>query len=141
MLWICTWTGLNGHYELPFHAQGQYKVAFSLNLEEWFGEPVFEDDGFATQFWNNQTTLAAANVIPLSTGQSAPGIDARLGNAVTPPVITPVTPKPPVHHKRKHCRRGYVKKKIKGKARCVRRHKHRHHRHHHKGARLFRVTH
>jgi hypothetical protein len=130
VLWICTWTDPSGHYDLPFHSQGQYKVAFSLTLEEWFGEEVWEDDGFATQFWNNQTTLAAANVIPLATGQAVGGIDARLGNSVAQPVVTPIAPAPPVvHPRRKHCRRGYVKKKVKGKVRCVKRH--RHHRHHH----------
>lgn len=138
-LLTCNWTAADGSYSLPFLPEDQYKVVFSISFSEWFGEEVWweEDDGFATQFWNNQATVAAANVIPLSTGQSVPGIDARLGNAVTPPVITPVTPPPPPpHHRRKHCRRGYVKKKIKGKVRCVKRHR-RHRRHHHR-ARLAR---
>lgn len=140
-LLTCSWTAADGSYALPFLPGDQYKVVFSIDFSEWFGEPASEDDGFATQFWNNQTTLAAANAIPLATGQSVGGIDARLASSVTPPVITPVTPKPPVHRKRKHCRRGYVKKKVKGKVRCVKRHKHRRHRHHHAAQRpRFRVT-
>lgn len=130
-LLTCSWTAADGGYSLHFLPGDQYKVVFSIDFSEWFGEPGGEDDGFATQFWNNQTTLAAANVIPLATGQSVGGIDARLGNSVTPPVITPITPQPPaVHHRRRHCRKGYVRKKIKGKVRCVKRHKHRRHHHH-----------
>lgn len=135
-LLTCSWTKADGSYSLPFLPGDQYKVVFSINFGEWFGEPASEDDGFPTQFWNNQTTLAAANVIPLAAGQSVPGINAKLGNAATPPVITPVTPV--VHHRRKRCRKGYVRKKVKGKVRCVKRHKHHHHRHHHGGARIAR---
>jgi hypothetical protein len=128
-LWICTRTLSNGSYELPFHSKGQYKVAFSVNLAEWFGEAEFiaeEEDGYPTQFWNSQTTLAAANVVPLATGQAVPGVDARLGPPPTPPVVTPPVKKK--HHK--HCRRGLKRKKVKGKVRCVKPHKHHRHRHH-----------
>ena len=139
-LQICNWTEPGGAYELPFLPSNQYKVVFSIDFEEWFGEEGFEeDDGYPTQFWDNQTTLAAANVIPLSTGQSIGGIDARLGTPV-PPVVTPPPTTPPVAHHKKHkrCRKkGYVKKKVKGKVRCVKRHKHRHRRHHRGVARPF----
>jgi hypothetical protein len=128
-LWICTRTETNGTYELPFHSKGQYKVVFSVNIAEWFGE---EEDGFPNQYWNNQATLAAANVVPLASGQAVFGIDARLGPPAPTVVVPPVVVKTPVHHKRKHCRKGFVRKKIKGKARCVRRHRHPHH----AGARL-----
>jgi hypothetical protein len=141
-LWVCDWTDSSGRYELPFLSKGQYKVAFSLEFREFFGEEVFpgeENDGYPTQFWNNQTSLATANAILLSTGQAASGIDARLGTP--PPVVTPVTSHPIAHRKkpRKHCRKGFVKKKVKGKARCVKRHKHRHRRQHHRAARPFRL--
>jgi len=136
-LWICTRTEPNGTYELPFHSKGQYKVVVSVNIAEWFGEEEFiaeEEDGFPSQYWNNQTTLAAANVVPLATGQAVPGIDARLGPPA-PTVVVPPVVKAPVHHKRKHCRKGFVRKKVKGKVRCIRRHRHRRH---HAGARLDR---
>ncbi|MGN6664621.1 MAG: MSCRAMM family protein [Solirubrobacterales bacterium] len=137
-LWICNWTDSSGHYELPFLSKGQYKVAFSLEFREFFGEEAFpgeESDGYPTQFWNDQTSLAAANPITLATGQSAPGIDAHLG---TPPVVIPPSPPPVVHHpkKHKHCHKGFVKKKVEGKVRCVKRHKHRRHRGHRRVARL-----
>lgn len=136
-LWICTWTEPNGTYELPFHSKGQYKVVFSVNIAEWFGETEFiaeEEDGYPTQFWNSQATLAAANVVPLATGQAVSGIDARLGPP-PPPVVLPPVAKTPVHH-RKHCRKGFVRKKVKGKMRCVKRHRHRHRRHHRALARV-----
>ncbi len=146
-LWICTRTEPNGSYELPFHSKGQYKVVFSVNIAEWFGEEEFiaeEEDGFPNQYWNSQATLAAANVVPLATGQAVSGIDARLGPPA-PTVVVPPVVKTPVHHKRRHCRKGFKRKKVKGKVRCVRRHKH--HRHHRSLARipreqrpLFRVS-
>ena len=142
---VCTWT-FEGEYEIPFLPAGQYKVVFSLDRNEWFGVDWFEDaDAFPTQFWNNQTTLAGASVIPFGVGQVATGIDARLGTApptgggqspppvnpppaATPPVTLPVAPRAT----KKHCRKGFVRKKVKGKVRCVKRKKHR--RHHHRRA-------
>ncbi|MGN6257942.1 MAG: hypothetical protein ACTHN3_09385 [Solirubrobacterales bacterium] len=121
----CRWSDAQGAYELPRLPPGQYKVGFSLEEEEF-------DDGFATQFWNNQPTFATANVIPLATGQTVTGIDARLGSpppvAQSPAVVTP-PPAPPVRKHKKHCRKGLKRKKIKGKYRCVKPKKH--HRHHH----------
>jgi Carboxypeptidase regulatory-like domain len=141
VLWTCTETDGGGNYSLPYLAGGQYKVVFSIDLNEWFEEEIYEetDDGFLTEFWNNQTTLAAANVVPLSTGQSQTGIDAILS---TPPVTPPGTPPaqvigppssvtPPVTTPRKRkCRRGFRRKKVRGKVRCVKVRKHRRHRHH-----------
>jgi hypothetical protein len=144
-LTVCTWT-FEGEYEIPFLPAGQDKVVFSLDRNEWFGVEFFEDaDGFPTQFWNNQTTLAAANTIPLGVGQGVSGIDARLGtpssgggqSVSTPPVTLPspitIAPKP-----KKHCRKGFKRKKVKGKYRCVKRKHHRRH-HHRSSARVSSV--
>lgn len=140
-LWSCTETDGAGAYSLEHLSQGQYKVVFSIDFEEWFeGEEGFEeDDGYPTQFWNNQTTLAAANVIPIATGGAVSGVDARLGPpAPTPPVVTPPTVTPPMTPpvakspvKKRKCPRGKKLKKVKGKARCVKKRKHRKHRHRH----------
>jgi len=142
----CTYTSDSGDYELSFLPAGQYKVAFSLDRDEWFGGESFEDaDGFPTQFWNGQATLAAASVISLAGGQEASGIDARLGSSPpsgesAPPVTinVPPAPAPAVsvkasatsssHGRRKTCRRGLKRKKVKGKYRCVKPKKHHHHR-------------
>ena len=140
-LTVCART-FEGDYEIPFLPAGQYKVVFSLDRNEWFGVEFFEDaDGFPTQFWNNQTTLGAASVIPLGLGQVAPGIDAKLGtapsaggggqppvSATTPPIVLP-SPTTAVPRPKKHCRKGFKRKKVKGKYRCVKPKKHRRHGH------------
>ncbi len=137
-LWICAATEAGGAYTLDRLRGGDYKVVFSIDFEEWFGEEFEEeDDGFPTRFWNNQTTLAAANVISLATGGSVSAIDAHLGTApagqppatiATPPAVTPpgtALSAPPPRHKQ--CRKGLKRKKVKGRMRCVRSKKRRHH--------------
>lgn len=141
-LMVCNSTEADGSYDLPILPAGQYKVVFSIDFEEWYGEEFGEeeDDGYPTEFWNDQTTLAAANVITLGSGQSLNGIDARLGppapqvsggsgpaQVQMPPPVSQVTLLPGPA-KQKHCRKGLKRKKVKGKVRCVkpRRHHHRH---------------
>jgi hypothetical protein len=143
-LMVCNLTEPDGSYDLPILPAGQYKVVFSIDFEEWFEEEFGEeeDDGFPTEFWNDQGTLAAANVISLGTGGSVTGIDARLGPPATPPsggsgpgevvpppppvilAVPPATTPPAVTPRHKHCRKGFRRKKVKGKVRCVRRRKH-----------------
>ena len=128
-LTICTWTNGEGRYQLRHLVAGSYKVVFSPELSEFFPGEAFpgEDaDGLPTQFWDNQTTLAAANVLSLGTGDSANGIDAHFGPLATPPPVTPPTVTPSVHRHEK-CPRGKRKRRVHGKVRCVRVHKRRHH--------------
>jgi hypothetical protein len=139
-LWVCDWTRPDGNYELPFLSSGQYKVVFSIDFEEWYEEEFEEEesDGFPTEFWNEQSTLAAANAISVATGQNVTGIDAHLGppapqppssqppaSVIVPPITRSVTTLPATA-KRKHCRRGFKRKKVKGKVRCVKSKKRRH---------------
>lgn len=126
-LTICVWTGGSGGYRIRHLVAGDYKVVFSPEFSEFFPGEAFpgeNDDGLPTQFWNNQTTLSAANVLSLGAGASATGIDAHFGAAVIAPPVTPptVTPSP---HRHKRCPRGKRKKRVHGKVRCVRIHKHR----------------
>ena len=123
----CTWTNGKGNYFLRLLTDGGYKVAFSPELREFFPEWGPEDDGFPTEFWDNQPTLAAASSIGLATGQSVGGVNAQLGTPMAPPVLTPPpAAKPPIAPPRKRkCRRGFRKKRIKGKVRCVKVRKHR----------------
>jgi hypothetical protein len=140
-LTVCTWTNEKGNYGVRLLSAGAYKVVFSPELWEFFPGEAFpgeDDDGYPTQFWSNQTTLAAASVLSLGVGGSAGAIDARLGPpGVTPPIVTRLIPKKltkhPTKHPRKQCKRGFRHKKVRGKDRCVRAHKHRR-RHHHKQA-------
>lgn len=127
----CTWTDEGGAYRLRSLPEGSYKVVFSPELWEFLPDealPGEEDDGFPTQFWNGQTTIAAANVLALATGGSATGVDARLGLSPAPPAATAPPARPPIRKHRK-CRRGYRKKLVRGKRRCVKVHRHRRHRH------------
>jgi protocatechuate 3,4-dioxygenase beta subunit len=120
-LWICSWTNEKGAYRVGHHSAGTYKVVFSPEISEFFGgESGQEDDGYPTQFWNGQATLAAATPISLSTGQTVTGVDAKLGPpaAVVPPLQ--VAPDLAPHLKPKRCGRGLQRRRIKGKVRCVR---------------------
>lgn len=131
-LTICIRTNEAGKYRIRSLPAGNYKVVFSPEMWEFFPGEAFpgeEDDGYPTQFWSNQTTIGAANVLALPIGGQATGIDAHFGAvlALPPPVVTPPA-KTPIRKKRR-CRRGYKKKLVHGKRRCVKVHKHRRHRH------------
>ena len=129
-LTICVWTNEDGNYGIRSLPAGTYKVVFSPELSEFFPGSFFpgeEDDGLPTQFWDHQATIGAANVVTLGAGGAAEGVDARFGS---PRVVPPTTVTPPVTApvKKRKCRRGYRKKLVKGKRRCVKVHKHRRHR-------------
>jgi hypothetical protein len=130
-LLFCDRTNANGNYGLPFHPVGSYKVVFSPDAREWGVSFLAEDDGYPTRFWNEATSLADAFVMNIGPAWVAGGIDVRYG---TPPVVTLPGISPlvkPVAAKTLKCKRGYRKKLVRGKRRCVRVHKHhrRHHRH------------
>jgi hypothetical protein len=126
----CDETGIFGQYSVGPLATGSYKIGFSVELgREFFGEELFlgENDGFQTRFYDEQTSLAAASRIGLFAPGSVGGIDARLfptkpSTAVPPPVV-PVSSAPGPRRKRLHCRRGFRKKKVRGKMRCVKIHR------------------
>jgi hypothetical protein len=126
----CEETGVFGQYSLGPLATGSYKIGFSVELgREFFGEELFlgENDGFQTRFYNEQTSLAAASAIALLAPGSVAGIDARLfptkpSSAVPPPVVGVLSPAAP-KAKPMHCRRGFKKKKVRGKRRCVKVHR------------------
>jgi hypothetical protein len=129
----CSRTNTAGTYAIQNLEGGQYKVLFSLELREYIHyfpplEP--EEDGYPTRFWNEKESLFESDVLTLVAPTLATGIDARLGspppgsNASPSPLATPVTQRV---LKRK-CRHGKVLRKVKGKRRCVRRHRQKHRR-------------
>ncbi|HVQ57441.1 MAG TPA: carboxypeptidase-like regulatory domain-containing protein [Solirubrobacterales bacterium] len=139
LLWSCTETGFNGGYALTGLPPGGFKVGFSVELREFFGEEVEvgENDGYLTQFYNDKPTLAAAEALSLPVGGAFAGIDARLDSSAPlpkPPVaVPPVAPRPPLTvtaKKPKRCKAGFRRKKVRGKVRCVKVkwHKRKHHR-------------
>jgi hypothetical protein len=122
-LYTCVETSQSGQYTLRRLNSAQYKVVFSPDFTEFFpGEEPF-DDGYPTQFWNGKPTLAAADLIGLTAPNTVTGIDARLGPPPPPPAPPAPLPSPAVQKKKKPagkaCRKGFKKKKVKGKKRCV----------------------
>jgi hypothetical protein len=137
----CPETKADGSYLMTKLVPGDYKVAFSPEFSEFEEtEAEGEDDGFATRFWNEASSLGAATVLHPTAAEPASGIDARLlpetkAEAAPPPEeAKPPAPLPPVvtPPRRVTCRRGFHRKRVRGKVRCVRNrrvHRHRHHRH------------
>jgi hypothetical protein len=134
----CLKTPTSGGYRFTGLWNASFKVVFSpeaSELEE--GQELgIAPDAFPTQWWNGQATFAAATPIAITPPAVVGGIDGSLGPGpvVTPPAATPSSPPATAIVKPKpklKCKRGFVKKKVKGKARCVKRHKaKRHHKHH-----------
>lgn len=137
----CAHTGKAGNYEFLQVPAGAWRVAFSPAPGEF--QPLEPDeiqaDVWPSQFWNVKPTLAQADPIAIGRGTVVTRIDALLGPGSTPPPISPTSPPPasgPAQvvvtptPKPLHCGKGKMKKRVKGKARCVRRKAHRDHRHH-----------
>jgi hypothetical protein len=121
----CVHTPSSGAYRFMRVWPGSYKVVFSPEPSGTEGP-----NSFPTQWWGGQSTFAAAAPIEIAPPAIVNSIDAYL---VAPPApVTPITP--PVAKKPLKCKRGFVKRKVHGKQRCVKRYKpkprHRHHRRH-----------
>lgn len=129
----CLKTGSSGAYRFYGIWTESFKVVFSPEVGELFSSSEYEfepgewADPYPTQWWNQQSSFAAATPIAMTAGQTVSGIDGLLTPPPTqtvPPVTT--TPTKPVSTQVKKvttvkCRRGFVKRKVKGKARCVKR--------------------
>ena len=130
----CLPTSSTGSYALLALSTDSYKVVFSPELKEFFGEEIFEQerDGYFKQYFDHQATLAAADVLSLTAPAVRTGVDAHLQPepvlrpvlATFPPIAGPTPKRPP----KKRCRPGFRRKKVAGKRRCVKVHKHRRHR-------------
>lgn len=136
-IWTCSWTNQQGDYELFSLSEGPYRVVFSPAVGEWEGLESW-NDGFPTQFWNDQTTLAAADVISLG-HETVTGIDAGLGPAPPKPAASPIPPltspaAPESTHRRK-CAHGRKARMVGGHIRCVKRHPDKHKRRTHRKGR------
>lgn len=149
----CTLTSKVGAYGFVFVEGGPWKIAFSPGpLEfETFEPGEIKTDAWPTQFWNLKPTLAQADVISVTHGSAFTGVDAFLGPG---PVVSgfhstsfsldepdhaaaPSSPAPPAATatpaaKPRPCPKGKVRKRIKGKQRCVKRHQRHKPRHHKK---------
>ena len=129
----CELTSHTGSYEIFGLGTSSYRVAFSPEFGGVFGE---EDDGYPTQYYDNTSDLAAASVLSLVAPEVRSGIDAHLlpdhsPRAVLPSAALPAAVvNPQVRSKPAlRCRPGFHKRKVRGKQRCVKVHRHkRHHR-------------
>jgi hypothetical protein len=132
----CTFPEQEGLYRIAGLPFGSYKVSFGVDVED---EPglVLHPDGFVPQYYNGKPTFAAADVLSGPGPTVIGGIDARLARGDDPteprpePVLAqpswqppPVYRKPPLRCKKK----GFKKRRVRGKPRCVKVHKRKHHR-------------
>ncbi|HVV90010.1 MAG TPA: carboxypeptidase-like regulatory domain-containing protein [Solirubrobacterales bacterium] len=129
----CAQTASDGSYalSLPF---GSYKVSFNEPQLEHFN-PLY-----LSQYWEGQASFTAATTIALPGPEARAGIDAQLQmpGEGTETVASPPPPSaggsPPAvtapagagKPTASTCRKGFRKKKVKGKVRCVRRQPHHH---------------
>jgi len=128
----CDATDAAGNYAIRSIPAGSYLIAF---------EPETYPTGvFAKQWWEGASSAAEADPILLTPPETRTGID---GQATSPLWFQPPqnsgtgdgAPPPPLvapqsqSRRLKKCRKGFHRKLVKGKKRCVR--KHRQHRKHH----------
>jgi len=132
----CTYSSEDGSYRFQGLPSGSYQVGFSLSPGELGSETVAgEEDGFQTQYYAGVATRAAAQVLSLAAPGSISGVDASLAAVSVPPpplpapiVLAPISEaaafvaEPPL---KRGCKKGWRKKKVKGKARCVKATRHR----------------
>jgi hypothetical protein len=146
----CLKTPTSGGYRFTGLWSGSFKVVFSPEDSELV-TPGFEEfesgfkpeapDAYPTQWWNSKPTFGSADAIAVTPPGVVTGIDGSLG---PPAAVTPPPPAVPIaakvaKKKVLKCHRGFVKRKVKGKPRCVKPHKpskhHRRHKKHRKPAR------
>jgi len=123
----CIRTPASGAYRFMRVWPGSYKVVFSPEPSGTEGPSPYP-----TQWWGGQSTFASGETIEITPPAIVNNIDASLVAPPTPAPATPITP--PVAKKPLKCKRGFVKRKVHGKQRCVKRHKpkprHKHHKRH-----------
>jgi hypothetical protein len=109
----CVHTPSSGAYRFMRVWPGSYKVVFSPEPSGNEGSNLYP-----TQWWGGQSTFAAAASIEIAPPAIVDNIDGYL---VAPPApATPITP--PIAKKPLKCKRNFVKRKVHGKQRCVKRH-------------------
>ncbi len=139
----CLKTPASGAYRFTGLEEGPYKVVFSPETSELLGPEAGPSeaarlaeapDAYPTQWWNGKPSFATADSITVTPPAVITGIDGSLG----PPPVAVVAPAPvtpaPIAAKPKTkpvliCHKGFAKRKVKGKQRCVKLHKKRHRRH------------
>jgi hypothetical protein len=125
----CVHTPNSGAYRFTRVWPGSYKVVFSPEPSGTEGP-----NSYPTQWWGGQSTFAAAAPIEITPPAIVNNIDASLAALPTLAPVTPITT--PIAKKPLKCKRNFVKRKVHGKQRCVKRHqtkpkpRHKHHKRH-----------
>jgi Carboxypeptidase regulatory-like domain len=131
----CLTTPASGAYRFFGIWNGDFKIVFSAEANE-FPDSGAIKDAYPTQWWKGATSFTTATPIAITPPATVSGIDAALGPppaVITPPSTPAKTPaEVPVKKKALKCKHGLVKRKVRGKARCVKLHKLTHHRRHKK---------
>jgi hypothetical protein len=133
----CAFTAAGGQYTIAGLPSGSYEVVFAPQSKE---EEL--PGTYITQYYNDQPTFATANLVSVTVPATTSNIDAALTKrpAATvptipaPPVVAPAPiPAPVAKPKPLTCRKGFKKKTVAGKRKCVKVHHHRRHKqpHHH----------
>jgi hypothetical protein len=139
---MCRSSREDGTYSLPGLPLGSYVVSFAV--DRMVEGIVLHPDGYVRQFYDDKPTFAEADPVGGSEPQVITDLDALLvkGPEVFPPpppgqspeppplVLPLVTPSPPPLQARpparlRKCKKGFRKKKVKGRYRCVRKQKQR----------------
>jgi hypothetical protein len=144
----CDETNGNGEYAIAGLATGSYKVSFeALNYDEEGLEEAVSEEEFATQYYDSKASRANAKLVAVTAGgPPTTAIDAQMvegpaepepedgggssggGSAaagsglglVAPSPAPPGQPTPPIQRVVPlRCKKGFQKKKVHGKAKCV----------------------
>ena len=124
----CDFTAADGTYEILGASPGLHELefwAFESGYETQLLHGVLVSLGVRTA--NVNVALLGGPVVPPPPPPppSNSGLSTPASSAPAPaPVAAPPKPKPLT------CKKGFVKKRVKGKTRCVKRHKPRHHKKH-----------
>lgn len=126
----CDSTDAAGNYAIRSLPAGAYLVAFEL---EYLPTGLF-----AKQWWDGAATMAEADPIEIAPPESRTGIDGQATSPfwpqeripevqVVPP--PPFVPPPAVKRPLPRCKKGFHRRLVKGKRKCVRKHRPRQRRH------------
>lgn len=112
-------TDSSGHYVFRGRPAGTYVVAFSRPLQ-WFET----DDWFSTRFYKDATSFAAATRLVVAPPEILTGIDGEVvyegpSRERVQVILTPAQPPITSPGQPRRCRKGFRKRRVKGKVRCV----------------------
>jgi hypothetical protein len=128
----CALTDAFGKYAVRSLPAGTYAVRFDPSgsgrnlLAEYF-------DDAASEATATPVTVAAGGIgfadAALAAGPVEPDPEIVLPPSFAPPPLSLGTTRTTPAHRRLHCKKGFRKRRVKGKVRCVKVHRKRHHRH------------